>query len=63
MIMVTSIGFIALAAAGVMYWWGIPRFGEESRLPQSWGLRTVFPTLVMCFGVLGVILLAKGLLL
>ena len=58
--MMTTTGIVMLCVTVALYIWGVPRPDEESRVPQRWGMRTLFPSFIICLGVTGFLLLVKG---
>jgi hypothetical protein len=43
-----------------LFQWGIPKEGQPSRVPNKWGLGTMFPIALMCLGLSGLVMVLKG---
>jgi hypothetical protein len=59
MVSVTA-GIAILAGTVAAFFWGIPKNGMPSRVPNKWGIGAAFPILVMCAAVLGIVLVTRG---
>jgi hypothetical protein len=53
-------GGVLLLVTIVLYAWVLPQEGRPSRLPNKWGLTTLLPIAITCFGISGLVLLAKS---
>ena len=53
-------GSVLLLATLALYAWLLPQEGRPSRLPNKWGLTTMLPIVITCFGISGLVLLAKS---
>lgn len=47
-------------AAPFLLNWGVPKEGEPSRLPDKWGLPLIFPYIVACLLLGGIVVAALG---
>jgi hypothetical protein len=54
------IGVVTLVVTVVLFRWGVPKDGQPSRVPNKWGLGTMFPIALMCLGLSGLVLVLKG---
>jgi hypothetical protein len=59
--LLTTAGIGLLLITVALFYWGVPKNGQPSRVPDKWGLGLIFPILLLCTGIFGIILLLKGL--
>jgi hypothetical protein len=53
-------GLLLLATTVGLFLWVTPKEGQPSRVPDRWGLGTMVPILILCLGIAGCVLVAKG---
>jgi hypothetical protein len=55
-------GVLLLVVTGALYVWLLPQEDQAGTLPAKWGMATLLPLAIMCLGIAGLVLVAKGLL-
>lgn len=56
-----SAGIGLLLITVVLFYWGVPKNGQPSRVPNKWGIGLMFPIVLLATGIFGMIALLKGL--
>jgi hypothetical protein len=59
MLLIVS-GTVLLVITVFLFRWGVPKAGNASPVPTKWGLATAFPILLMSTGIIGLLLVLKG---
>jgi hypothetical protein len=58
--LMTSAGIGLLLTTVGLFYWGVPKNGQPSRVPDKWGLGIAFPIVLLCTGIFGIVFLLKG---
>jgi len=58
--LLTSAGIGLLLITVALFYWGVPKDGQPSRVPNKWGLGLAFPIILLSTGIFGIVFVLKG---